>query len=276
MQHGMVALVGAGPGDPELITVRGLKRIQSAEVIVYDRLVSPALVAEAPLDAERIFVGKSPGKSVFDQRAIEALLIDRARRGLRVVRLKGGDPFVFGRGGEEMAALIDAGIAVEIVPGVTSAIAAPASAGIPVTHRELASSVTLVTAHEDPSKITPSVDWHWLAQASGTLVILMGLRQIDAICNRLIEEGRDPGTPAAVISAGTLPEQRIVRADLAHLAIEVNHAGLRSPALIVIGEVARFADWFDESSHVSPFASILARGEHQRVDRQLAECHPSD
>src|SRR6185437_6032882 len=128
MRHDMVSLVGAGPGDPELITVRGLARVRAAEVLIYDRLVDPALVAEAPLDAERIFVGKSPGKTILDQRAIEALLIDRAQRGLRVVRLKGGDPFVFGRGGEEVAALVEAGIAVEVVPGVTSAIAAPAAA----------------------------------------------------------------------------------------------------------------------------------------------------
>jgi uroporphyrin-III C-methyltransferase len=276
MHQGTVALVGAGPGDPELITVRGLARIRSAEVIVYDRLVHPALVAEAPLNAERLFVGKSPGKSVLDQRAIEAVLIDRAHRGFHVVRLKGGDPFVFGRGGEEMAALIEVGIPVEVVPGVTSAIAAPAAAGIPVTHRELASSVTFVTAHEDPAKLTPSVDWHWLAQASGTLVILMGLRQIDAICTRLIDKGRASGTPAAVISAGTLPEQRIVCADLAHLAAEVRQAGLRSPALIVVGEVVRFADWFAESRRVSPFATILAREGYERIDRQLAACQPSD
>src|SRR6185312_10121933 len=194
--------------------------------------------------------------TVLDQRAIESLLIDRAQRGLRVVRLKGGDPFVFGRGGEEVAALVETGIAVEVVPGVTSAIAAPAAAGIPVTHRHLASSVTFVTAHEDPAKITTSVDWSWLARASGTLVILMGLRQIESICDRLIAEGRDPETPAAVISAGTLPDQRVVRADLAHLAIEVEQAELRSPALIVVGDVVQFADWMSESAEASPFASI--------------------
>jgi uroporphyrin-III C-methyltransferase len=258
MQPGSVSLVGAGPGDPELITVRGLARVRKAEVLVYDRLVAQALVAEAPLDAERIFVGKSPGKTMLDQRAIEALLIDRARAGSRVVRLKGGDPFVFGRGGEEVAALVEAGIAVEVVPGITSAIAAPAAAGIPVTHRHLASSVTFVTAHEDPAKIISNVDWSWLAQASGTLVILMGLRQIESICARLLEEGCAPGTPAAVISSGTLPDQRVVRADLDQLASEVTKAGLHSPALIVIGEVVRFADLLDEASSVSSFASILA------------------
>jgi uroporphyrin-III C-methyltransferase len=150
--HGMVSIVGAGPGDPELITLRGLARIRAAEVLVHDRLVAPELIAEAPADAEVMFAGKARGIAALDQRAIEALLIDRARAGKRVVRLKGGDPYLFGRGGEEVVALVAAGIPVEVVPGLTSAIAAPASAGIPVTHRELSSSLTIVTGHEDPAK----------------------------------------------------------------------------------------------------------------------------
>ncbi|HVX30802.1 MAG TPA: uroporphyrinogen-III C-methyltransferase [Nitrolancea sp.] len=257
MPKGMVSLVGAGPGDPELITVRGLTRLRAAEVLVYDRLVHPALIAEAQAGCERIYAGKSPGKTTLDQRAIEDLLIDRGRRGLRVVRLKGGDPFVFGRGGEELAALVEAGIPVEVVPGVTSAIAAPAAAGIPVTHRHLASAVTFVTAHEDPAKITASVDWEWLARSSGTLVILMGLRQVDAICARLLAAGRPSDTPAAVIASGTLPTQRVVRANLGELACAVAQAALESPALIVVGEVVRFAELFDRSSS-DPFSSILA------------------
>lgn len=257
MRLGMVTLVGAGPGDPELITVRGLARVRAAEVLVYDRLVHPALIAETPDEAERIYVGKAAGKTTLDQQAIEALLIERARRGLRVVRLKGGDPFVFGRGGEELVALIEAGIQVEVVPGVTSAIAAPAAAGIPVTHRHFASAVTFVTAHEDPAKITSSVDWDWLARASGTLVVLMGLRQVEAICSRLIAAGRARETPAAVIASGTLPEQRVVRANLDRLADAVIDADLRSPALIVIGDVVRFADLFDQTTS-QPFTSILA------------------
>jgi uroporphyrin-III C-methyltransferase len=257
MRNGMVSLVGAGPGDPELITVRGLARLRSANVLVYDRLVHPALVAEAPDEAERIYVGKAASKTTLNQQTIEALLIERARRGLWVVRLKGGDPFVFGRGGEELAALIGAGVPVEVVPGVTSAIAAPAAAGIPVTHRHFASDVTFVTAHEDPAKITSSVDWDWLARASGTLVILMGLRQVWAICTRLIAAGREADTPAAVIASATLPEQRVVRSRLGRLAAAVADARLRSPALIVIGDVVRFADLFDQSAS-QPFSSILA------------------
>jgi uroporphyrin-III C-methyltransferase len=257
MRNGMVSLVGAGPGDPELITVRGLARLRSANVLVYDRLVHPALVAEAPDEAERIYVGKAAGKTTLDQQTIEVLLIERARRGLWVVRLKGGDPFVFGRGGEELAALIDAGVPVEVVPGVTSAIAAPAAAGIPITHRRFASAVTFVTAHEDPAKIMSRVDWDWLARAGGTLVILMGLRQVGAICTRLIAAGREADTPAAVIASATLPEQRVVRSSLGGLAAAVADARLRSPALIVIGDVVRFADLFDQSASQS-FSSILA------------------
>src|SRR5262249_54234541 len=169
LPRGRVSIVGAGPGDPELITVRGLDRVRTAAVLVYDRLVDPQLVAAAPPFAERIFAGKSAGFAELDQRAIEALLIDRARDDFHVVRLKGGDPFVFGRGGEEVAALVTAGIPVEVVPGVTSAVGVPASAGIPVSHRRVSSSVTIVTGHEDPQKDHSAVDWDWLAASRGTI-----------------------------------------------------------------------------------------------------------
>jgi uroporphyrin-III C-methyltransferase len=239
--RGRVSLVGAGPGDPELITVRGLRRLQAADVVVYDRLVDPRLLDEAPPCAERINVGKIPGGGP-DQRAIECLLIDRARAGAQVVRLKGGDPFVFGRGGEELAALAFAGIEVEIVPGLSSATAVPALAGIPVTHRGTSSALTIVTAHEDPGKHGESVDWEWLAAGSGTMVILMGLGRLHAICARLIDAGRAPTTPAAIIASGSLPDEQIVVADLAHLPNAARAADLRSPALIVVGEVARFRE----------------------------------
>ena len=156
---GRVSIVGAGPGDPELITMRGIARVRCADVLVYDRLVDPALVAEAPPEAERVFAGKARGYAALEQREIEALLIARAFAGKHVVRLKGGDPYLFGRGGEEAAALVAAGIPVEVVPGVSSALAAPAGAGIPVTHRELSSSLTIVTGHEDPTKPESAVDW---------------------------------------------------------------------------------------------------------------------
>ena len=204
---GRVSIVGAGPGDPELITVRGLARIRTADMVVYDRLVDPWLLGEAPADAALIFAGKARGYAALDQRAIEDLLIEGARAGKHVVRLKGGDPFVFGRGGEEVAALVAAGIPVEVVPGVTAATAVPASAGIPVTHRELSSSLTVVTGHEDPAKGETAVDWDWLAASKGTVVILMGLSQLAGICQRLLAGGRDPRTPAAVIASGCCPEQ---------------------------------------------------------------------
>jgi uroporphyrin-III C-methyltransferase len=239
---GRVSVVGAGPGDPELITVRGLARVRAADVLVYDRLVDPRLLDEAPPDAERIFAGKAPGFAALDQRQIEALLIARALAGKHVVRFKGGDPYVFGRGGEEVAALVAAGIPVEIVPGVTSATAVPASAGIPVTHRELASSLTVVTGHEDPAKSEAAVDWEWLAASRGTVVILMGLGQLDGICARLIAGGRSPQTPAAAIAGGTRPDQRVVSASLATLAAAVADAQLVAPALVVVGDVVRFRD----------------------------------
>ena len=239
---GTVTIVGAGPGDPELITVRGLARLRAADVVVYDRLVDPRLVDEAPSTAERVYAGKSAGHATLEQECIERILIERALAGRRVVRLKGGDPFVFGRGGEELAALVTAGIPVEVVPGVTSALAVPAAAGIPVTHREMASCCTIVTGHEDPRKPDETVDWDWVARSPGTVVILMGLHRLGPIRDRLIAGGRAADTPAAVIASGTLPEQRVVVAPLACLPERVTTAGLTAPALVVIGDVVRLRE----------------------------------
>src|SRR5215212_4165550 len=236
---GRVSIVGAGPGDPELITVRALARIRTADVLIYDRLVDPALVAEAPPTVERVFAGKARGFAALEQHEIEALLIARAVAGKHVVRLKGGDPYVFGRGGEEVASLVAAGIQVEVVPGISSALAAPASAGIPVTHRELSSSLTIVTGHEDPTKPESAVDWDWLAASNGTLVILMGLSQLPGIRDRLIAGGRSAETPSAAIANGTRPDQRVVTASLADLPEVVAAAQLVAPALIVVGDVVR-------------------------------------
>ena len=213
-----VTLVGGGPGDPELITVRGLNRLRACEVLVYDRLVSPELVAEAPPWARRIYAGKEAGGPAHDQRAIEALLIREARAGRRVVRLKGGDPFVFGRGGEEALVLRAAGIPFEVVPGVTSGVAAPAYGGIPVTHRDRASAVALVTGHEDPAKPESAIDWPALAAFPGSLVFYMGVKQLPRIAEQLIAGGRSPQEPAAVIERGTLPGQRTVVATLETIA----------------------------------------------------------
>ncbi|TMB98462.1 MAG: uroporphyrinogen-III C-methyltransferase, partial [Chloroflexi bacterium] len=203
-----VALVGAGPGDPGLITVAGLERIREADVVVYDRLVNERLLRDARPEAERIYMGKVAGEGAHDQEAINRLLIEKAREGKRVVRLKGGDPFVFGRGGEEAVALREAGIDFEVVPGVTSAVAVPAYAGIPVTHRGLASSFAVVTGHEaEPSPPAPlscageggNIDWGKVATAGDTLVFLMGMKTLPEIVDKLLGAGRQPDTPAAVI-----------------------------------------------------------------------------
>jgi len=237
-EPGVVYLVGAGPGDPGLITAKGLEILRSADVVVYDRLVATSLLAEAPPGAERVFVGKRPHSSGADlaQSEINALLVERARRGLTVVRLKGGDPFVFGRGAEECEALRAAGVPFRVVPGVTSAIAVPAAAGIPVTHRRLASAFAVVTGHECEG--VSNLDWEALARVP-TLVVLMGLSALPEITARLLEHGADPDTPAALIASGTLPTQRTVVGTLATLAARVAEEGLEPPATVVVGEVVR-------------------------------------
>ena len=234
---GGVALVGAGPGDPGLMTVRGLAILRKAQVVVYDRLIDPRLLDEAPPRALRVFVGKASGAHTLPQSEINALLIGHARRGQRVVRLKGGDPFVFGRGGEEAEALAAAGIPFEVVPGVSSAVAAPAAAGIPVTHRAVASSFAVVTGHEDDRKSFSRVDWSRLATAVDTLVILMGLENLPRIARALRQAGRAAETPAAVIERGATTGQRVVVGRLDTIATRVAAAGVRSPAVIVVGDV---------------------------------------
>lgn len=236
---GWIYLVGAGPGDPGLITARGLELLRAADVVVYDRLVAPALVAQAPASAERVFAGKRPhggGGEHTDQARINALLIDRARRGLTVVRLKGGDPFVFGRGAEECEALSAAGVSYEVIPGVTSATGVPAAAGIALTQRGISSAFAVVTGHECRDGST--VDWEALSRVP-TLVVLMGLGSLPEIAARLRAHGAAPDTPAAVIAHGTLPSQRTVCGTLDDIADRAAAAGLESPATVVIGEVVR-------------------------------------
>lgn len=229
--NGIVYLVGAGPGDPDLMTVRGLRLLRRAEVVVYDRLVSPELLAEAPEDAELIYAGKAPGRHSCKQEEIHDLLVRHAREGKVVVRLKGGDPFLFGRGAEEAFACAEAGIPCEVVPGVTSALAVPALAGIPVTHRGIAASFAVVTGHCDGRD---RIDWQAAARVD-TLVILMGHARLAEIAERLQGHGRSPSTPAAAISRGSLPGERIVTAPLGEIAERA--AGLPSPVLVVVGEV---------------------------------------
>jgi len=237
-----VALVGAGPGDPGLLTRRGAELLAAADVVVYDRLAHPALLDLAPAGAERIDVGKGPGRAPMDQDGINAVLVDRGRAGLAVVRLKGGDPFVFGRGGEEAEALAAAGVPFEVVPGITSAVAAPAYAGIPVTHRGLSTHVTVVTGHEDPAKGRTDTDWKALARAGGTLVILMGAGHAEEIARRLMRGGRKPDTPVAAVRWGTRTEQHTVRGTLATMGA----MGIAAPSAIVVGAVAALdLAWFE-------------------------------
>lgn len=245
-----VYLIGAGPGDPGLITVRGLKLIQHAEVVIYDRLVHPDIVQEAPADALRIYVGKETGLHYVPQEQINALLVTHAQQGRRVVRLKGGDPFVFGRGGEEAKALVDAGIPFEIVPGVSSAIAVPAYAGIPVTHRKVATSFAVVTGHEEGGKDIASRDWAALATTVDTLVILMGVKGLSKIVDQLLAHGRSPETPVAMIHWGTTSEQQTVTGTLADIIAKATAAGLEPPVVTVIGEVVALREqlqWFPEA-----------------------------
>lgn len=245
---GTVFLVGAGPGDPGLITVKALRYIETADVIVYDRLVDRQLLRHAPTDAELINVGKVPGEQRNRQSDINALLVDKAKKGKQVVRLKGGDPFIFGRGGEEAAALVEANVPFEVVPGITSAIAVPTYAGIPLTQRGVASSLTIVTGSESPGKSESTVDWNWLARSNGTLSILMGWENLPAISKSLIDGGRPKETPAAVIQWGTRSDQKTIVGSLGTIADHAREAGLSNPVVVVIGEVVNLravSRWFD-------------------------------
>ena len=234
---GSVALVGGGPGDPELMTVRGLSRLRRADVVVYDRLVDARLLDEAPPDAIRVYVGKASGDHTLPQTQINALLVTHAREGRFVVRLKGGDPFVLGRGGEEAEALTAAGIPFEVVPGVTSAIAVPAAAGIPVTHRGVASSFAVVTGHEDACDDGPRVDWTRLANAVDTLVILMGARSLGRIAQALLDAGRSGSTPVAIVRRGTTESQATLVGRLDEIVALAATARIEPPVVIVVGEV---------------------------------------
>ena len=235
---GVVYLVGAGPGDTGLMTARSLELLATADVVLHDRLIPPGALDGVRDDAELLYVGKEPGEAAVEQGEIEHLLVDRARAGASVVRLKGGDPFVFGRGGEEAESLVAAEVPFEVVPGVTAGIAAPAYAGIPVTHRDDASAVAFVTGHEDPLKPESAIDWEPLARFPGTLVIYMGVGRLEAIVAELIKAGR-PGTePAAVVERGTSPTQRTVAAPLSELPWKVLETGIGPPAIVVVGQVA--------------------------------------
>jgi len=247
-KKGRVHLVGAGPGALGLVTLRARHLIERADVLVYDYLCNPGMLRWARADAEKIYAGKSGASHTLTQEEINALLVGRARAGRRVVRLKGGDPYVFGRGGEEAQALVRAGVPFEVVPGVTSAIAAPAYAGIPVTHRDFASTVTFVTGHEDPTKPGSAIDWPHLARLRGTKIFLMGVERLREIAERLVAEGADPATPVALVRWGTTPRQESLEGTLATVAGLVEKRGFAAPAITVVGEVVKLRrelNWYE-------------------------------
>jgi uroporphyrinogen III methyltransferase / synthase len=271
---GTVYLVGAGPGDPGLVTRRAVELVREADAIVYDRLIPDGLVGEARPDAELHYAGKEPGRPSMEQDAINALLVDLGRAGRSVVRLKGGDPFVFGRGGEEAQALVAAGVPFEVVPAVTAGIAAPAYAGIPVTHRDEASAVAFITGHEDPTKPESAIDWEALARFPGTIVFYMGVKQLPEIARRLIEGGRAADMPAAVIERGTLPGQRAVVATLETIAQRVVDEGVKPPAITLVGSVAKLAReiaWLERRPlHGKTVAVTRARAQASGLAQRLA------
>ncbi len=246
MAYGKVYLVGAGPGDPKLLTVKAVELLKEADVVIYDRLVGEEILNLAPEKAEKIYVGKRTGKHEVPQDKITELIIEKAQGGGKVVRLKGGDPFIFGRGGEEAEALVEKGIKFEVVPGVSSAVVAPAYAGIPLTHRDYAASVAIITGHRagDAEHV---IDWAKIAKAVDTMVILMGVESLDAIVSKLLEGGVNPNKPGAIVESGTYPQQRTLIDKLGTIVEEAEKKQIKPPSVIVIGEVAnlgRRLAWF--------------------------------
>jgi uroporphyrinogen III methyltransferase/synthase len=291
-KNGRVFLVGAGPGDAKLLTLRGKECLEQADVVLYDHLANPDLLKFAPSHAERIYVGRKGRGAYRDQAEIHALLITKAREGKRVVRLKGGDPFVFGRGGEEAEVVADAGIPFEVVPGVTAAVAVPAYAGIPVTHRTLASTAAFVTGHEDPEKPSSAMEWPRLASAEGTLVFLMGMKNLPQIVGRLLTEGKPATTPVALIRWGTYARQRTVVGTLSDIVAKASQAEMSPPTVIVVGEVVRLRDrlnWYESRplfgkgilvtrprEQASAISNLLIAQGAEPVECPTLEIHPPD
>ncbi len=275
MKQGKVYLVGAGPREPDLVTVRAVECLKKADVVIYDFLAAPDLLKHVPEGAETIYVGKKGGNHTLSQDKINEVIVARAKQGRTIVRLKGGDPFIFGRGGEEAEVLAKAGIPFEVVPGVTSAVAAPAYAGIPLTHRLYTSSVAFVTGHEDPTKKRSSIDWSKLATGVGTLVFLMGVKNLANIAEKLMAAGRDPKTPVALVRWGTTPQQTTVVGSLDTIVAKVQAAGLKPPATIVVGEVIKLRDtlnWFEKRALFGKTVVITrARAQASELVRRLTD-----
>lgn len=247
-KKGKVYLIGAGPGDPGLLTVKAREILKTCDVAVYDYLANPVFLSYLPEKCETIYVGKKSADHTLSQEEINRLLVDLGMRGKVVARLKGGDPFIFGRGGEEAQELRENGIPFEVVPGITSAIAAPAYAGIPLSHRDFTSTIGIVTGHERPDKEKSAIDWDGLARSMGTLVFLMGVKNLANICRNLMAAGRPPETPAAMIRWGTTPRQRAVTGTLGTMPVVARKAGITPPAILVVGEVVNLRDslnWFE-------------------------------
>jgi uroporphyrin-III C-methyltransferase len=242
LEKGKIYLVGAGPGDPDLITVKGLRLVREADVVIYDRLVHPHILSQVRPGAELFYVGKASDHHTVPQDQINALMVSEARKGKGVVRLKGGDPFVFGRGAEELLYIVEQRIAWEVVPGVTSATAVPAYASIPITHRELSSMVSIIAGHENINKASSQVRFDLIAPGDSTLVILMGMSNLRGITEELIRHGRSGRTPACVITYGTYPEQRVVTGSLHDIAEKKDREGLKPPGIVLVGEVVSFRE----------------------------------
>jgi len=272
---GKVYLIGAGPGDPGLITLKASKCIQDCDVIIYDYLASPALLSIVSKQAEQIYVGKKGGDHTMKQEQINQLIVDKALEGKTVCRLKGGDPYIFGRGGEEAEILNAHHIPFEVVPGITSGIAAPAYAGIPLTHRKMTSTLAFVTGHEDPTKAESSIHWPSLAKGIGTIVFYMGVKQLPGIVSQLLKNGKSKDTPVALIRWGTTSKQQTVTGTLEHIVEIVQKSGLRAPAIIVVGDVVLLRDqlnWFEQKPLFGK-TIVVTRARHQASDlvRQLTE-----
>lgn len=248
MEKGKVYLVGAGPGDPDLLSIKALKILKKADVVVYDRLVTRPILKLIPKKVKKIYVGKRPRRHITSQDKICEILVGEAQEGKVVVRLKGGDPFLFARGGEEAQELRRAGVQFEVVPGITSALAVPAYAGIPVSHRDYASSVVIVTGHEDPTKMESRVKWGKLATSVDTIVVLMGVERLESIVKSLLNGGRDPATSVAIIESGTTSDQRTTTGTINNIVQKARERGVKPPAITVIGDVVKLQEelsWFE-------------------------------
>lgn len=249
-KYGKVYLAGSGPGDPDLMTVKVRRLIEEADVVVYDQLPGEAILSLIPDKTEKIDAGKYAGNHTLTQDKINEAIVEKAKEGKTVLRLKGGDPYVFGRGGEEAEELVKVGISFEVVPGITSAVAVPAYAGIPITHRDSNSMVTFITGHEDPTKEETGLDWELLAKFNGTLVIFMGVKMLERNCGELLKYGKDPKTPVALIERGTRPDQRVTVGTLADIAVLAEERQVKAPAITVIGDVVRLHEILGEQHSV--------------------------